>query len=224
MFNNTHQKEISGIVTYLWKNDKAQGKWAILAKAYSIIRDAQGKELSPVEVFLEITVPLVKVPMPSQYLRAMGWEIGLAGSQLNLVQEETSIGHEYLETEHSVHSIVKHCIDEGYVVVQNLSQIHFDLMMVTAGGTLIPNDWCSPFNQVPSQAIIRSFRSTFQKERRHSRTSRTPARPDSILTSNGLALLMISASLSKRSRKTSSSAPTNGVSSVRGRSTHQPRT
>ena len=43
MFTSLPQKEISGFLTFMWKVDPFKAKWSVLAKAYSIIRDHQGK-------------------------------------------------------------------------------------------------------------------------------------------------------------------------------------
>ena len=132
MFGKAHQKEISGVLTFLWKNDPAQNKWAILAKAYSIIRDAQGKLASPVEIFLSINAPFIKVPHPSEYLRAMGWAIS-GGNDFCIVRQN-AIDKSFLETRHSVHDIIQHSIEAGFVLVKGLSQLNFDLMMVRSHG------------------------------------------------------------------------------------------
>ena len=132
MFGEAHQKDISSVMTFLWKNDLAHNKWAILAKAYSIIRDAQGKDLSPTEGFLELNAPFVNVPRPGEYLHLMGWVI--CNDKDASISRENAVNKDILETRHSVHDVVQNSIRSGYVFCKSLSQTQFDLMMVMAGG------------------------------------------------------------------------------------------
>ena len=134
MFGNAHQKEISGVITFLWQHDANHNMWIILAKAYSIIRDAQGKAMSPIEVFLIINAPFVNVPPPGDYLRAMGWAIS-DGNEASIIRKG-AVDSAFTQTHHSVLDVVQHSIEAGYVIVKSLSQKQFDLMMVLTGGKM----------------------------------------------------------------------------------------
>ena len=139
MFGKAHQKEISGVICFLWSYEKATNKWIILAKAYSIIRDAQGKAKSPIEVFLAINAPFINVPAPNDYLRAMGWTITAGDNPL--MKQGGQVDQAYLATNHTVLDVVQNSVDAGYVMIKDLSKKQFDMMMVAAGRELISVVW-----------------------------------------------------------------------------------
>ncbi len=57
-------------------------KWSILAKAYSMIRDSQGKAASPLDIFLQITCTYIGIIDRTIYLGLLGLEIGSTGSEV----------------------------------------------------------------------------------------------------------------------------------------------
>jgi hypothetical protein len=110
------QKSKSGIIKYLWQIDPYKAKWAILAKAYSILRDDHGKDVS-LDTFLELTVPFIALILPGDYLQAMGCQITTSEDQQYHVQRMSSDCSDLPNsaTNYSVIDIVKYCYKRGYV-------------------------------------------------------------------------------------------------------------
>nr|AZB52182.1 MAT1-1-1 [Aspergillus fennelliae] len=116
IFPDITQKAKSGILRFLWQNDPFKAKWAILAKAYSIIRDDHGGEVS-LDQFLEITAKFIGLFEPTRYLDAMGWQLNFdAEQQYTMAKVKiTTIPEADISTNYSVDDVVKHCYDTGYV-------------------------------------------------------------------------------------------------------------
>jgi hypothetical protein len=57
----------------LWGTDFFKAKWAIVAKAYSIIRDRVGKANAPLASFMALVCPMIGIPSPAEYFDLMGW-------------------------------------------------------------------------------------------------------------------------------------------------------
>lgn len=116
MFTEMTQKAKSGIIRYLWQADPYKGKWAILAKAYSILRDDHGSDVS-LDTFLELTVPFIGLIQPGEYLGAMGCQIVMTDEQHYRI-ENVSLARPELSdfaTNHSVDDVVNYCYERGYV-------------------------------------------------------------------------------------------------------------
>ncbi|RLM01760.1 hypothetical protein CFD26_106606 [Aspergillus turcosus] len=116
IFPDITQKAKSGILRFLWQNDPFKAKWAILAKAYSIIRDDHGSEVS-LDQFLEITAKFIGLFEPTRYLDAMGWQLNFDDQQQYTMARVkiTTIPEADISTNYSVDDVVKHCYDTGYV-------------------------------------------------------------------------------------------------------------
>lgn len=118
MFPDLTQKAKSGILRFLWQNDTFKAKWAILAKAYSKIRDehAGSKDVS-LESFLNLNAGYIGILEPSLYLEAMGWELTVDEEQQYTMARvsQTTTNEADVSTNYSVNDIVKHCYDTGYV-------------------------------------------------------------------------------------------------------------
>ncbi|MCJ1396768.1 hypothetical protein MMC18_009660 [Xylographa bjoerkii] len=119
IFTGMQQKEISANVTILWKQDPFKGKWEILAKAYSVIRDGSGKQNTPLDKFIAINGPYIGILVSGNYLRTLGWELSFVGDQLKLNRtfeiELASLDEDLLTTNLSVANIISYSIDMGYV-------------------------------------------------------------------------------------------------------------
>nr|AJW31372.1 mating-type protein MAT1-1-1 [Rutstroemia paludosa] len=68
---NLQQKDASPIIAVLWARDIFKSKWAILARAFTLIRDAGVS--GTVEAFLRIACPYIGIIPIDQYLSAMNW-------------------------------------------------------------------------------------------------------------------------------------------------------
>ena len=108
-------------MTYLWKNDPCQNKWYILAKAYSVIRDMQGKAHSPIQIFLQVNAPFIKVAEPANYIGRLGYVIdtvvdaGGAVLSHHLFATDMPVEKELLLSNVSVQDVIANSINFGYV-------------------------------------------------------------------------------------------------------------
>lgn len=116
MFPDLTQKAKSGLLKFLWQNDPFKAKWAILAKAYSIIRDDHVGEVS-LDSFLNLNANILGIIVPEAYLTSMGWELSVDGqSQYTMARVKPSAATEAdVSTNYSVNDIVARCYDMGYV-------------------------------------------------------------------------------------------------------------
>ena len=104
----------------LWKADPFKAKWAILAKAFSEIRDVKGKSDALLTEFLDINAAFIRIVEPDRYLGALGWELGVdAEAKMSLRQKHnfdiTSIGNDLLTTNVSVADVVENCYQHRYI-------------------------------------------------------------------------------------------------------------
>ena len=113
------QKDISANVTNLWQHDPFKAKWTILAKAYSVIRDASGKENAPIDKFVAINGPYIGILASVDYLTTLGWKLSAVDNQLQLTRDldvEIALPDEgLLTTTLSVDNIIAYSVDMGYV-------------------------------------------------------------------------------------------------------------
>lgn len=116
MLTDMTQKSKSGIIRNLWQLDPNKAKWSILAKAYSILRDNHGNDVS-LDTFLELTVPFIGLIQPCDYLETMGCKIITIEDQQYEVQRNSLDGPDLSNsaTNYSVADIVNYCYDRGYV-------------------------------------------------------------------------------------------------------------
>ena len=118
MFPDLTQKAKSGILRFLWQNDPFKAKWAILAKAYSKIRDEHsGSKDVTLESFLNLNAGYIGILNPSVYLQAMGWELTVDEEQQYTMARvsHTTTNETDVSTNYSVNDIVNRCYDTGYV-------------------------------------------------------------------------------------------------------------
>ncbi|KAL1865265.1 hypothetical protein Plec18167_009460 [Paecilomyces lecythidis] len=109
------QKAKSGILRFLWENDPFKAKWAILAKAYSIIRDSHVGQVS-LDTFLALNCRFVGIIEPEKYLAAMGWDLEMdENHQHSMVRIGTTLPMATDTVDYSVNDILEHCYETGYV-------------------------------------------------------------------------------------------------------------
>ncbi|EGE78810.2 hypothetical protein RJZ56_002893 [Blastomyces dermatitidis] len=116
-FPDLSQKIKSGLLRLLWTSDPFKAKWAILAKAYSIIRDSHAGQVN-LESFLALNGPLIGIVGPSDYLRVMGLQLAVSmDKQFSVIKNNHHVGPTQgdLTTNLSVDDIVTHCYQTGYV-------------------------------------------------------------------------------------------------------------
>ncbi|KAH8703735.1 alpha mating-type protein MAT1-1-1 [Talaromyces proteolyticus] len=141
MFTDMTQKSKSGIIKYLWQIDPYKGKWAILAKAYSILRDDHSDNVS-LDTFLDLMVPFIGLIQPASYLEAMGCQIITTADQQYQVQSISSTGPDASNsaTNYSVADIVNHCYECGYIKDSPCAELPDDTTQVpfAAKPTIFP--------------------------------------------------------------------------------------
>lgn len=118
MFPDITQKAKSGILRFLWQNDPFKAKWAILAKAYSKIRDEHcGSNNVSLDSFLNLNSGYIGILEPSLYLQAMGWELTVDEEQQYTMARvsHTTTNETDVSTNYSVNDIVNRCYETGYV-------------------------------------------------------------------------------------------------------------
>lgn len=99
----------------MWQSDPFKAKWSLLAKAYSLIRDKQGRVDTPLDQFLAITGSLIGVITPGQYLQALGWEITTDnGGQTVMRRHIHSLDESFFLTNFSVNDLIRHCSAQGF--------------------------------------------------------------------------------------------------------------
>ena len=75
VFKGHAQAYKSGLITQMWEMEPNKAVWAIMAKAYSNLRDGAGRGRINLEGFLRQVAPYVGVTPANLYLNAMGWEL-----------------------------------------------------------------------------------------------------------------------------------------------------
>ena len=99
----------------IWQHDPFKAKWAIIGKAYSVLRDKLGKENAPLDQFLEIICPHMTIIEPTQYFVTMGWEITVAeNGESFLHRNEKPIDAIHFLSYHSVNDVICESYFAGY--------------------------------------------------------------------------------------------------------------
>ncbi|KAL8689648.1 MAG: hypothetical protein Q9224_004595 [Gallowayella concinna] len=120
IFEAFQQKVISTYIVFLWQSDPFKAKWALLAKAYSVIRDRVGKEHAPLDAFLSLVADFVGVIGPHSYLSTMGWEVSVDDlGTISLVKDNlTEIDNGMLSTNISVQDIIDYACEHEYAAME----------------------------------------------------------------------------------------------------------
>ncbi|KAI5308880.1 hypothetical protein KEM55_004640 [Ascosphaera atra] len=110
-------KAKSGLLRDFWRRDPFKAKWAILARAYSRIRDDHIEDVS-LDSFLSLNGPLIGIVSPADYPAVMGLKVAKDSGKRYSVRHTEVVGPTQCEvaTTLSVDDIVQHCYQTGYVV------------------------------------------------------------------------------------------------------------
>nr|BAJ60630.1 alpha domain protein [Trichophyton simii] len=122
-FPDLSQKVKSGLLRLLWRSDPFKAKWAIVAKAYSVIRDKHIGQVT-LESFLALIGPFIGLVSVANYLDTMGLQVvSTEDKQFSLIKANPNahINPMDLTTNLSVDDVVHYCYQIGYV-----SGIHAD--------------------------------------------------------------------------------------------------
>ncbi|KAF8849694.1 MAT1-1-1 [Acephala macrosclerotiorum] len=120
MFPNLQQKEASRYLTVLWQRDPFKAKWAVIAAAYSKIRDEVGKHNAPLDKFLSIVCPKIGIVDDERYLNQLNWtcQVSTDGAltwQQTVEPVFATFGRSILYSTMTVDDIVEFCASLGYV-------------------------------------------------------------------------------------------------------------
>jgi hypothetical protein len=120
IFKGLPQKEASVHLTVLWQSDPFKAKWAIIARAYSSIRDAVGKRNAPLDAFLNLVCPVVGIIGADEYLERMKW-VSMATDTGSMILIQTSapdlasLGASICHTSMTEKDVVQYCTRSGYI-------------------------------------------------------------------------------------------------------------
>lgn len=154
MFDTFQQKTISGFLTRIWSKDPFKAKWAILAKAYSLIRGDHSKTDAPLDAFLGIACPMVNIVRREDYMRTMGWNISRGEDGLNTIERVfdpsfSELTQATLGTNLSAQQIVQHCFAVGFVPDLGARKTDRDVVTL-AMATFIPASQSQVSSSIPS--------------------------------------------------------------------------
>ncbi len=100
----------------LWQKDEFKNKWALVARVWSMIRDAVGKDRAPLHEFLSFACPAMNIVPPISYLSAYNWTIRKRDGEIELFQSSTPVFFD-AETCKSETDLLTACIANGYILV-----------------------------------------------------------------------------------------------------------
>ena len=102
-------------ISQMWNDDPLKPQWAILAKAYTIIRDHFLVRDPSLSGFAEICVPLIGLADAEGYLALCGWKISSEDNSMNLVKVgESILASQFLPNPLSVAEVVENCVEAGF--------------------------------------------------------------------------------------------------------------
>lgn len=125
------QKDASGFLTLMWSHEISQSTWTILAKAWSLVRDFQGKENSPLDVFIDINAGLLDIVAPADYLLVSGFAIVFNADGLPALVHVAESSHPQVEISiRSVEGILENSINAGYVDANIMAKFDHNVLIV----------------------------------------------------------------------------------------------
>ncbi|CAI7630324.1 unnamed protein product [Penicillium viridicatum] len=114
MFPGIPQKVKSMAISEMWQDDTLKSHWAILAKAYTIIRDHFDVDTPSLSAFVDLCLPLMGFLSRQQYLASSGWSVQPVGNSLSLRKIGSSTLHNLVTPSIAVDQVVKHCTDHNF--------------------------------------------------------------------------------------------------------------
>ncbi|KAJ5510785.1 Mating-type protein MAT alpha 1 [Penicillium expansum] len=114
MFPGVPQKVKSMAISEMWQDDTLKSHWAILAKAYTIIRDHFNVDTPSLSTFVDLCLPLMGFLSRQQYLASSGWIIQPDGNSLSLRKIGSSTLNTIVTPIISVDQVVQHCTDNNF--------------------------------------------------------------------------------------------------------------
>ncbi|CAG8095721.1 unnamed protein product [Penicillium salamii] len=115
LFPNIPQKVKSIVISQMWEDDTLKSQWAILAKAYTVLRDHFLVRKPCLKGFVEICVPLIGLANAQGYLDLCGWKIYSEDNSMNLVKiGNSTLSSVFLPNPLSVKEVVENCLEAGF--------------------------------------------------------------------------------------------------------------
>ncbi|KAJ5726404.1 Mating-type protein MAT alpha 1 [Penicillium malachiteum] len=117
------QKNKSRVISTFWQYDPFKAQWAVLAKAYSLLRDHFILNDQTLSHFIAVTKGLFNFPTPELYLAHVGWKIYQDDDgDFELVQCSSRLTFQLPNNPVSVNDVVFFCADiTGYATQRDES-------------------------------------------------------------------------------------------------------
>ncbi|KAI9669142.1 MAG: hypothetical protein M1831_000734 [Alyxoria varia] len=117
IFDQYQQKEVSGFLRVMWKEDPFKARWALLAKAYSVIRDFQGRSNTNLDGFLALTIGAMDIITRENYLSVTGWELTHTDGGNSLVRTSSPHVGNVSNPTMSVDDLIKICQEADFTTL-----------------------------------------------------------------------------------------------------------
>lgn len=153
VFPKLQQKDASTFLTTMWKSEPFKAKWTIIAKAYSSIRDAIGKNRASLVTYLTLVCPKIGIIDAEDYFRKMNWKFETTPDGTKVLKQTTFPDLSCFETgilytNMTPKDIVNFCAEMAYIPQQIAIQI---------AGVGLPNSvGASPTTQMSQQSLLAS--------------------------------------------------------------------
>lgn len=128
MFPKLQQKYASTFLTTMWKSEPFKAKWAIVAGAYSNIRDVVGKQRASLVMFLKLVCPRIGIIGIEDYFRKMNWSLETAPDGTTIlvqhsVPDLSNFEARILYTDLTPRDIIHFCARMAYIPRSTAIQI-----------------------------------------------------------------------------------------------------
>jgi hypothetical protein len=133
------QKKTSPHLKILWEQDIFKPKWAIIAKAYSIIRGVIGTTNAPLDIFLNLVCPEIGIVSVDEYLEKMNWEVLVAENGTITLRQTSAI---------DVSSF------EQRLIYTTMTE--WDIIRFVSNNNYIPQGTIVQHGQLPQQGIFQA--------------------------------------------------------------------
>lgn len=141
MFRDIQQKFISGVINQMWHHDPFKAKWALIAKAYTIIRDRNSVAPVALNKYLRVVCPQVGIIDSNDYLEMLNWVwVQDAAGAKRLVQNPnnsfTGFDQRTTSTSMNEQDVINYCRTQGLLssthVTDNTNVASQHLMATTS--------------------------------------------------------------------------------------------
>ncbi|KAJ5335356.1 transcriptional regulator family: HMG [Penicillium brevicompactum] len=120
LFPGIPQRVKSMAISQMWAEDTLKPQWAVLAKAYTIVRDHFLVSVPSLQIFVEECLPLIGLSNAPQYATMCGWSVVSEEGAMNLVKSSgPTVSQRFVPHPISVRAVVEWCIQRGYATPRN---------------------------------------------------------------------------------------------------------